>query len=117
MSDFKGKERTDRHAVRMYGKDFNSLNKNYSKISALAAALKEAEDEIESLANGVNASDSGLHLQRVMASILLMIESKIEEIHKENCWNAEEVADKHGRIDGLKEAKDYILQEHSKYLP
>ncbi len=49
MKQFKGKERTDNHSVRLYQKDFNSLVSLYSKICALAAALKEAEEEIECL--------------------------------------------------------------------
>lgn len=47
----KGKARADRHSIRLYDKDYNSLQIKNSKITALAAALEEAEAEIEDLEN------------------------------------------------------------------
>lgn len=62
MSEFKGKDRTDKHAIRLYDKDFNSFVKPYSKICALAAALKEAEEEIERLVNdAATSTETALH--------------------------------------------------------
>ena len=46
-----GKERANKHAERLYYKDFDSLVGNYSKINALASALNEAEAEIADLRN------------------------------------------------------------------
>ena len=47
----KGKIRADKHSVRLYEKDFESLQIENSKTIALAAALEEAEREIEDLKN------------------------------------------------------------------
>jgi len=47
----KGKKRADACSLRMYDKDFESLQNPVSKILVLATALEEAESEIESLKN------------------------------------------------------------------
>ena len=69
MSEFKGKERTDKVSERLYHKDFNSLVKSYSKINALATALKEAEEEIERLANELETREDKCTLHGVMPSL------------------------------------------------
>ncbi|MBV6439208.1 MAG: hypothetical protein EPGJADBJ_00846 [Saprospiraceae bacterium] len=50
----KGKARADKHSVRLYDKDYNSLQIQTSQIAALVAALEEAEAEIEDLRHQLN---------------------------------------------------------------
>jgi hypothetical protein len=60
------------------------------------------------------AETQALNIPVVMASIITDIEKQINETKNEQCWNAEEVATKYGKIDAYTDIIDIIK---TKYLP